>query len=151
VVAADGSAGPALLVAIGVQYPFEPAPEWSPDGREIAYATRRGITVARVGGLDRSPVSISAKQDGRKLTVAFRSRAEKSVTLDATYELFDPESIRIARGPTGGKGMQINPGDMVECHVDLDAPEEPVDCVVKITAVTTEGERAIKLVRLPIP
>ena len=151
VVAADGSAGPALLVALGVEFPFEPAPEWSPDGREIAYGTRRGITVARVGGLDRSPVSISAKQDGRKLTVAFRGHAEKSVTFDATYEIFGPKSIRIARGPVGDKGMQISPGEVVECDVDLDAPEEPGDCVVKVTAVTAEGARSIKLVRLPLP
>ena len=151
VVAADGSAGPALLAGFSDHFPVEPVPEWSPDGREIAYGTHQGITISRLGGLDRSPVGISANGVGHRLTVALRNRVEKPVVFDAAYELFGPNSIRIARGPVGEKGMQLNSGGVIECQVDVHAPEQPGDCVVKITAVTTEGEKAIKLIRLPLP
>jgi len=151
VVAADGSAGPALLAAVGDKALVEPTPEWSPDGREIAYGARKGIMIARLGGLDRSPVKISVKQDVHKLTVALRNRVEKPVVFDAAYELFGPNSIRAARGPVGDEGMQLDPGDVVESNVALGRPEEPADCVVKITAVTTEGARSIKLIKLPLP
>lgn len=151
VVAADGSAGPLLLAPFGDTGIREPAPDWSPDGRELAYGTRNGMMVARLGGLNRSRIGLSGRQDGRKLTVVMRSRVEKPVTFDATYELFDGNSIRFARGTVGDKGMELNAGDVVESNVDLDTPEDLADCVVKITAVTTEGARSIKLVKLPLP
>ena len=151
VVAADGSAGPLLLAPFGDTGIREPAPDWSPDGRELAYGTRNGMMVARLGGLNSSRIGLSGKQEGRKLTVVLRSRGRKPVTFNAGYELFDPNSIRIARGTVGDKGMQLSAGDVVESSVDLDRPENLADCVVKITAVTTEGARSIKLVKLPLP
>ena len=151
VVAADASAGPLLLAPFGDTGVREPAPDWSPDGRELAYGTSDGIMVARLGGLDRSPIGLSAKQDGPKLTVALRNRVEKPVVFDAAYELFGPNSVRIARGPVGEKGMRVGPGDVIECDVKLAVPKGAGKCIAKLTVVTTEGERAIKLVDVTIP
>ena len=73
------------------------------------------------------------------------------MVFDAAYELVGPNSVRISRGPVGEKGMQLNSRDVIQCEVDLNTPEQPGDCVVKVTAVTAEGARSIKLVDVSIP
>ena len=123
---------------------------WAPDGRSVAYVDAGRVRVTALGGKRGCPVAIRAARRGPVLAVSSRNYGEHPLTFDLRYELFDSQPFRIARGPVGQPNMQLEPGDVIECEVDLTPAREPGEYVVKVTAVTTVGDRAIKLVDLSV-
>ena len=127
------------------------APCWSPDGHRLAYDAGGGIVIAHLGGLDPSPVRISTKQEAGQLLVTLTNRAEDSVAVTLDYALFDADSFRVAQGHLGEPAMALKSGDQVECQLNLADSQAKGDCTVKLTAVTVDGKRAVKLVDVSIP
>ena len=151
VVAADGSAGPALLVKLNTRIAGAAAPDWSPGGRSLAYRTSKAVKVLRLGGLDRRPVDVVAKQVDGRVAVSVTSRADGDLKASVGYELFDSESVRVRKGPVGQAEMRLKPGEAIDCELDFGDVPVHGECVVKLTAVTDDARRDIALVDLSMP
>ena len=126
-------------------------PSWSPDGRRLAYATAGGVAIAHLGGLARSPVFLSAKQDGDALLVTLDSAADAPLTVSVRYEVFDVASSRIEEGVLGDGDTELEAGGHAESRLSLGGTAARGECVVKLTAVTTDGKWTIKLVDVSTP
>jgi len=150
-VAPDGSAGPTLVAEQSAMASKISLPGWHPDGSALAYGMGKQVVLARLGGLDPTPLAISAKQETERLCVTLANLGELPQTVGLGYEVLDPNSIRIAKGTVGGEDMILKPGDVVESEVGLGPASAERNCVVKLTAVTADGRRAIKLVDVTVP
>jgi len=150
VAAADGSGQPARLVALHDPALALAQPEWSPDGRALAYRTSTQMRITRLGGLTASPIAIAAEPDAAGLAAQLTNTGATAVAATLRYELFDSRSHRLAAGPMGKAEMTLKPGDVIECVLDLPAKAKAAR-VAKLTAVTADGKRAIRLVDMAQP
>ena len=126
-------------------------PSWSPDGRRLAYDTTRGVIVAHLGGLAPSPVFLSARQEDDDLVVTLDSTADTSVTVSLRYEVFDASSSRVAEGSVGEDHIELKASGQAESRLSLRQSAGKGECVVKLTAVTADGKRAIELIDVSLP
>jgi WD40 repeat protein len=127
---------------------YGPWADWSPDGRHfVAPRPFPGrLWLATVGGLDTRPLKLAATQQAGGLLVSLASASADAQTGNVTYQLFDPNSVRLADGVVGQDAMALKPGEVVECPVALAAAKEAGTHTVKLTAVTGKGERVVELV-----
>ena len=77
-------------------------------------------------------------------------KSNRPLTATVGYELFGPESIRIAQGAVGAPEMPLKPNDVIECEVGL-PPKAKGPCVLKLTAVAADGTPVLRLVDLALP
>ena len=140
----DGAVGPVELVPGAT-------PGWSPDGRRLACAVHGanpGLVVVDLGGLDSSPVRMRAKLDGDRLLLGISNREARPVSVNVRYELFDSDSYRIALGSVGDSAIGLGPGGSAEETLGPGEWDAADARIAKLTAVTPEGARAVRLVDL---
>ena len=117
---------------------------WSPDGRRLAYGTEDHLVVVRLGGLRSEPVALGATRQDSQLVVTASSRCDHAVDLRLAYDLFDENSFRVGTG--GFEQVTLKPdGEVIEATIDLTAGEAANARVMKVTAVTADGRRTIRL------
>jgi hypothetical protein len=123
-------------------------PRWSPDGRRFAVNRPRfgDLWVVTLGGLDPRPLKMEARPQKGGLLVSLTSRREEPRTVSLTYRLFDEDSVQVAEGPVGEPDMVLQPEEIIDCQLLLEAATRPGTYTVKLTAVTEKGERVIELV-----
>ena len=83
-------------------------------------------------------------QNGRGL-VSLTNASEAEQTVNASYELFDPNSVRTSEGAVGSPRMRLKPGEVVECVLTLEGVDEKVTHALKLPAATETGERDVEL------
>ena len=145
VVAADGSAGPTVLVELGMRSLFC-HPDWSPDSRALAYRTRKSVNVVRLGGLSGRPVDIATKGRGEALSVVVKGQAQTAQQVSLRWEAFDVDSLRIALGEAEDGPLDVKPKEKAEWTIKLDPDVADKAQTVKITALNEDGRGAVKLV-----
>ena len=63
-----------------------------------------------------------------------------------SYDLFDQSSIRVAEGAVAEQRLALDPEEVIECPLALEAAKEAGTYTVKLTAVTANSERVVELV-----
>jgi len=126
-------------------------PEWSPDGRRLAYYGAGSITIVHLGGLDHTPIQVTTETEGRGLTVTLVSNAEEALRASLEYELFDSNSVRVAKGPMAEADTQLEPREPIVCTLDLTDAGAQADCRLKLVAAVANGRRWIRLVDVMLP
>ncbi len=126
-------------------------PAWSPDGTAFVFSASTHLMLARVGGVSTAPAAFATRRSGQKLAVAIKNRTSHSHTFTVTYELFDPDSFRIDTGMVGSGRLRLSNGAVTRQTVKLRTPPgKRGDFTLKLTAVTGDGQRAVKLVDVPL-
>lgn len=143
VVAADGSAGPVMLVTGTENAVCQAA--WSPRGSSLAYRVGKALEVMRLGGLAPSPIRIAAAQTGGKFTVSVSNAGSKPASVKLSYELFDQQSCRTMQGGIGEDDVTLEPDEVIESILDMTDDTANAARVAKVTAVTADGRRVIGL------
>jgi len=126
---------------------------WSPDGRSLAYHTyqhNKSIVVAHLTGIDARPLGLAARLKDAQVAVTITSRAKQPLVATVRYQLFGPQSVRIAQGAVGKEKMPLKPDDIIECELGP-TPAAKGPCVLKLTAVAADGRRTVQLVDLALP
>jgi hypothetical protein len=125
-----------------------PFSAWAPDGRQFS-VSRPWLGpewIVTLGGLDTRPVKLTAGQQEGGLLVSVTNVSEAARAVNVRYELFDPNSFRVAEGPVGQPDMTLKPGGIIEFPLPLTEAKKPGTYTAKLTAMTEKGERVVELV-----